>query len=607
MPADPEQEQDRPLIGNPHEIGWFWRLLGLHARQSHSVQLDMDHREDFKAQEMAQEWWKRQFKIAGTRAERYRIFEEMDSNGLISSVLDLYSEETTQPDYDRGRSVWIESASEDMRKAGEECLRNIMIEDRLPALVRRMCKYGDGFQRLIYQGSKGVLGWQYCPTDKVHRVEDKYGRVVGFRQDGVKYRANSRTVSWPWDYVHFRLLGKDEDSGYGTALLDSAFSPWRALTLAEDSVLMYRMRRAPDRNLILVDVGNMEEGEAMDYTNQFKKIFRKNEFIDPASPQYRKQYNPLTPMEDIFLPMRGDQNATRVESLSGAGNANEIFDLEYLRDKFFGSVRIPKAYMGFEGDINAKATLTQQDVRFARGCKRVQKAAIYGVRQVCDMHYTLLNNGNDKYDFSRDGMQYLVKMSPISFLDEFERLELIQMRLAVIEAMSQLGAVLKLDPKVWTAYILVNYAKLPEAVVLRLMRKAPESTADAAQEMTAMEALRDMRLGRPVTDERKEKAYAQLNEGYGTAGYYNISAKEQKLVAEAIHASPRLRQIVGTMAEVHIDDLAAQQTDPSMLPPTFLGEAINDGIDESDDVKQLNEDMRALKATRSKLLTEDKK
>jgi hypothetical protein len=583
MPTPDRPGMSANLIAQPHEVGWFWRLMGMYNRQTHPVQQDQDSEPGERMQEQAQAWWQRQFKIQGNRTERYRIFEEMDGNGLITSVLDLYAEEVTQPDYDKQRVIWVESENEKMRQAGEECLRNIMAEDRAAAVARRVCKYGDAMQRMIYQAGKGVLAWQYAPSDKTHRVEDKYGRLVGFRQDGQKYRGNTRQVSWPWDYTHFRLLGKDDDTGYGTALLDALFSPWRQLTLAEDAVLMYRMRRAPDRNLILVDVGTMEEGEAMDYVNQFKKRFRKMEYIDPASPQYRKQYNPMTPMEDIFLPMRGDSNNTRVESLTGAGNSDQIFDLNYFNQKFFGAAKIPKAYMGFEGDINAKATLMQQDIRFARTCKRIQKAQIYGYRQVLDMHYTLLSDRAGSYDFSKEGQQYLVKMSPISYLDEMERLELVQLRASIVEATSALGAALKIDEKVWSTYILLNYAKLPEPIVMRLLGNKSKGGEESPDSVGAQPGMLPGNKPAPYMTESYE-------------GFYQLSNKEKDTISQVIHRSSRIRQIIGDIYENHIDDLAIQQTDQSLLPPSVVGLVLEDDVKEASAAKDLQEDLAVLKS-----------
>jgi hypothetical protein len=579
---------------DPHKQPILFRLLSYFRRQQHPVVWDNDSPEESRTTEMQQDWWRRQFRIAGNRLERYRIFEEMDGNGLVTSLLDLIAEESTQVDHEKGKAVWIDSPSPAMIRAGNECLHNIMAEDRIGAVTRGMCKKGDDFRRNIYKTGAGVLGWQYAPTDKVHRVEDKYGRLVGFKQDGVQYRGKKRNTSWPWDYVHFRLLGKDEDTGYGTSYLDALFNPWRKLTLASDAVLMYRLRRAPDRNAVFVDVGNMDEAEAMDYVNQWKKVFRKQEYIDPASPNYRKQYNPLTPVEDIFLPVRGDASNSRVDTLTGASNAGEIFDLEFFRDEFFGAARVPKAYMGFEGDINAKATLLQQDVRFARTIKKIRRQQLYGLRQTLDIHYTLLSGDKGEYDFSKEGKNYLVMMSPVSYLDEYERLELVQLRAEIIGATAGFAQVLGIDPKVWATYILMNYAKLPEDVVLKLLRKSETPTAGTPMELDAMqgtpaaESIKRLRLDR--------KTAASLTEGFGTSGYYDLSEAEQKKVGEAIHRSPRLRRIIGNFAEYCEDDAPIRQMDPSLLPPTVNGIVFEDEVTEGQEARELHEDLKALGA-----------
>ena len=576
----------------PHNVPWFWRLMGLFGRQSHPVNMDKYGGAD-DAESLVANWWQEQFRIGSSRVERYRIFDDMDSFGLVSAILDVYAEEVTQPDYDKGRSVWIESANQKLVSAGEECLRNCQMEDRLMSLTRRIAKYGDEFRRLIYKTGQGVVGWKTTPVRTMHRVEDKYSRLIGFRQDGQKYRGEKgRAVSWPWDYVHFRLLGKDDAEGYGTALLEAMFRPWRQLALVEDSILLYRLRRAPDRNIIFVDVGNMADHEAMEYVNAWRKRFRKHEFIDPASPQYRKQYNPLTPIEDVFMPQRGDVNNNRVEQLTGSGNVGEVYDLEYYRDKFFGSAKVPKAYFGFEGDINAKATLLQQDVRFARSCKRLRKSAIYGLRQLLEIHYTLLptNPEDTAHDFrTSDGKmdKFLVQMSPIAYLDEFERLELVQLRFQVVDAMANLAQTLQIDPKVWALYILQHYAKLPEEVVQKLVVKTQPSGAEG-ESLTQKERQQILETHGPAV-------LNQIMEPMGREGYYSLSRKEEQMIAEAIHQSPKLRKVIGDIAEYCIEDQEAFQTDPSVLPPTVQGNVLEDTFVNDPAAKELKEDMEALK------------
>jgi len=617
--ALPQNDPKAPPVGQPHTVNWFYRLFGLYDRQSHPFDFDTDQQNEDAAAKKTAEWWSDQFKLGQDRKERYRIFDEMDASGLAGAILDLFAEETTQIDYEKGRAVWIESKSNEMIKRGDECLRNLMVEDKLFAIVRGMCKYGDHFRRLIYSAKKGVLGWQQAPVDKTHRLDDRYGRLIGFREDGKTFRgARKRPVSWPWDYVHFRMMGKDENTGYGTSILEPMFNPWRRLMLADDAVLMYRLRRAPDRNMVLVDVGNMEEHEALEYVNAWRKRFRKHEFVDPASPNYRKQYNPLTPLEDFFIPIRGGENNSRVENLSGSSNADQLFDLNYYRDTFFGAGKVPKAYMGFEGDVNAKATLIQQDVRFARTCKRARKHALYGLRQTLDIHYTLLADSetDTKYDFSRPENKYLIQMTPISYLDEFERLELIQLRYQIVEAMANVATSMQIDVRVWATYILLEYAKLPEDLVMKLIAKTPEGPLAPGGMMPPGGAPGEepafppeggsANAGVPPAEAARFKRpiWMQITENMGKRGFYPLSEAEKTQIARLMHESCALRKVVGDITEYHIDDLMNFQTDPSLLPVISKGAELTDVVNEDTEVILLREDLAALK---SATLNEEKK
>jgi hypothetical protein len=407
---------------------------------------------------------------------------------------------------------------------------------------------------------------------------------------GESFRGKKHKVSWPWDYIHFRLLGSDDTSGIGTALLDNVFRPWRQTVMTEDAVLMLQLRRASDRNIVFVDVGDMEEHDAMSWVNVWRKKFRKAEFLDPASSQYRKQYNPMTPLEDIFFPIR-EGDGSRVEQLSGNGQIGDTMALDYFINKFFSGARIPKAYMGFEGEINAKATLSQQDVRFARTCKRVQRAIARGVRHGADIHLSLLGeDGKPKYDLADKSNDYMVQMSAISSLDEADRVELIRMRNEITTGMADLASTLNLDPRVWATYILLNYAKLPEDTVLKLIAKtdvSPTGGGDPAAD--------------PVQQESIERERNKLREGF-----YPLSDKEKIECAKLIHASPMLRKIVGGFSEAYADQVLPQ-LDHSILPVQIGGKNLMEDLlkDNTDEARILHEHMKDFKIkTTTRALTD---
>lgn len=592
----PDYQADQPGVrAQPHRVPSFWRLFGLYRRQARPIMYDQGY-DDLETDILsAYESLPRGIASSADRVRRYRIFEEMDHFGLVSAILDVYGEEATQPDYDRKRRVWIESKANHMIEAGDAFFVNCQIEDTVFPITRRTCKYGDAFQRMLYSSGKGVLGWRYAKQDFVDRIEDKFGRLVGFTEQNQSFRktlhANGHDVSFPWDYVHFRLLGKHEEDGYGTSLCEGMFREWRQLALAEDAMLMYRLRRAPDRNLVLVDAGTLEDHEAMRYVNAFRKRFRKSQYIDPSTPDYRTQYDPLTPMEDIFLPVRQDSN-TRIETLSGSGNIGEVFDVEHFRDAFFGAASAPKAYFGFEGDVNAKATLQQQDVRFARKLKRVQQATVYGLRQGLDIHYTLLRaaspDADRKFDFQQSANQYVVQMSPISYLDEFERIELVQMRYTLVQTMGQLAAQLQIDARVWQAYVLLNFAKLPEEMVLRLLQQTSEKPIAGAGEGFEQ-----------MNGAQREQILD--NDGRARKGFFTLSETEKEWIGRAVHSSPGLRKSIATFAELAEEERGAaamQQTDPSILPVIIPGGTLLNDTSYTDAdarIAMLNEDLHVLR------------
>lgn len=317
----------------------------------------------------------------------------------------------------------------------------------------------------------------------------------------------------------------------------------------------------------------------MAYVNQWRQRFRKTMVVDPASPDFRKQYNPLTPLEDIFVPLI-EGRESRVETLAGGGNIGEIYDLDHFRDEFFGTAKSPKAYFGFEGDVNAKATLYTQDVRWARTIKRGQRALLFGLRQLADTHLTLLRapgSEDKKYDIGQTANAYVLQMAPISTLDEAARLELMKMRMELIEMMSRLATDMQLDPRAWATYLLLNYAKLPEDMVLKLIKKTPDEVAPApaAGAPPGFEAARD-RAGRQAL------------------GFYPLSEAEQVAIARCVHDSPRLRKSLSWFHEVWVDEpsmevLARRQTDASLIPP--FGLKVEDNVDNTSAAKQLQEDL----------------
>jgi len=100
------------------------------------------------------------------------------------------------------------------------------------------------------------------------------------------------------------------------------------------------------------------------------------------------RYNPESILEDFFIPVRGDRGS-RIETLPGGENAAAIEDIEYLQNKLFISLGVPKSYLTAEEDLSGKSTLAQEDIKFARTIQRIQKIVVSELAKISLVHLYL--------------------------------------------------------------------------------------------------------------------------------------------------------------------------------------------------------------------------
>ena len=105
--------------------------------------------------------------------------------------------------------------------------------------------------------------------------------------------------------------------------------------------------------------------------------------------------------EDYFIPVRGGESGTKIDTLSGGTNAAAIEDVTYIQKKLFSALKIPKAYLGYDESIGSKATLSQEDIRFSRTIARIQRSVIAELNKLAIIHlYSNGYDGDDLLDFT---------------------------------------------------------------------------------------------------------------------------------------------------------------------------------------------------------------
>ena len=332
------------------------------------------------------------------RAERYVDYEQMEYMPEIASALDIYADEMTTHSA-LSPMMHIECPNEEIRAVLGSLYENVLnLDHNLFGWCRSMCKFGDFVLYLDIDDRIGIRNVVPIPLREVERLEGEDPTNPNY----IQYQWNSAGMTFEnWQVAHFRILGNDKYTPYGTSVLDPGRRIWRQLVLMEDAMMAYRIVRSAERRVFYIDVGNIAPQDVETFVQKTVTSMKRNQVVDANTGRVDLRYNPLSVEEDYFIPVRGGESS-KIETLPGGQFTGDIDDVKYLRDKMFSALKIPAAYLsnGEEGGTEDKTTLAQKDVRFARTIQRLQRAVISELEKIGIIHlYTIGFRGDDLVSF----------------------------------------------------------------------------------------------------------------------------------------------------------------------------------------------------------------
>gem|GEM_PF-1197773 len=334
----------------------------------------------------------------------------------IAAAMDIYADETVAQD-DKGRVLHIYSDNEKIKEILEDLFYNTLnVEFNLRSWARNLVKYGDFFLYNDVSPQYGVINAFPIPVNEIER-EENYDPNDPF---AVRYRwvtLGNRTLE-NWEVTHFRLLGNDMFLPYGSSVIEPARRIWRQLILIEDAMLVYRVVRAPERRVFYIDVANIPPENVPMYVEEQRKNLRTNQVVDRATGRLDLRYAPLSIEDDYFIPVRGGESGTKIDTLAGGQNAAAVEDVAYIQKKLFAALKIPRAYLGYDEMLSSKATLAQEDIRFSRTINVIQKVLLSELNKLAIIH--LYANGFD----SEELQNFTLRLSNPSTVAQQQKLEI---------------------------------------------------------------------------------------------------------------------------------------------------------------------------------------
>ena len=341
------------------------------------------------------------FNYQTLRPTLYSEYDAMDTDAIIASALDIVADEATLKN-DMGEILQIRSSDENVQKILYNLFYDVLnVEFNLWAWIRQMCKYGDMFLKLEVAEKYGV--YNVIPytayhisreegADPENPAEVKYR----FDPDGVAasdygyYNApnqpNGRSIYFDnYEVAHFRLLTDMNFIPYGRSYIEPARKLFKQYTLMEDAMLIHRIVRAPEKRIYYMNVGSIPPNEVDAFMEKTVSKLKRTPYIDQQTGEYNLRYNMQNTLEDFYIPVRGNDSSTKIDTLNGL-QWDGIQDVEYLRDKLFAALKVPKAFMGYDENTDGKATLAAQDIRFARTVERIQRIMVSELNKIALVH-----------------------------------------------------------------------------------------------------------------------------------------------------------------------------------------------------------------------------
>jgi hypothetical protein len=370
------------------------------------------------------------------RVERYNQYEQMDMDSEINAALDILAEFMTQKNEANGTAFDIrfkDKPTDNEVKIIKEQLQQWVslneLNKRTFKIVRNTIKYGDQVfvrdpetfkmfwvemhkvTKVIVNEADGKKPEQYILKDinpnfqnltvTAVAASDTYinhpqvgGPSGAYVQPATPYSGGSRFTHAQNEaainaehIVHLSLTeGLDVYWPFGNSVLENVFKVFKQKELLEDSIIIYRIQRAPERRVFKIDVGNMPTHMAMAYVEKIKNEIHQRRIptqTGGGANMMDATYNPLSMMEDYFFPVTAEGRGSSIDVFPGGQNLGEITDLRFFTNKLFRGLRIPSSYLPTGVDDGTQAvtdgrvgTALIQEWRFNQYCKRLQSMIV---------------------------------------------------------------------------------------------------------------------------------------------------------------------------------------------------------------------------------------
>ena len=314
-------------------------------------------------------------------------------------------------------------------------------------------------------------------TDKKTNVEVE--KVVG------EYYLYSPTLNTSQEQTSGIKLAKDAVIQVNSGLfnpnkqrtishLHKAMKLVNQLRYMEDSLVVYRVSRAPERRIFYIDVGNLPKGKAEEYVQQVVSRYRNKLVYDATSGEVSDDRKHMSMLEDFYLPQREGGRGTEITTLSGGDNLGQIEDVQFFQKKLYRSLNVPLARLEQESQfsVGRASEISREEVKFQKFVDRLRKKFAFMLIDALRIQLILKGVITEK-DWSDIEENINVDYLEDNYFSELKEFEIIRERLEMAQQMDDL-----VGKYVSNKYVRQIIMKQSEEDIMRLDKEIEDEGGD---------------------------------------------------------------------------------------------------------------------------------
>ena len=315
-----------------------------------------------------------------------------------SAIEDIVSEAIASDEKDMCISIALDNLQvsatikKRIKEEFERILQLLDFNNKAHDIFRRWYVDGRIFYHKVIDSQnprKGIQQLRYIDPRKIKKVREvqtgrkgqvdvvkKFKEFYIYNQHGHQVNNTSTGVKLTFDSIAYCPSGLiDMHKGTVLSYLNKAIKPVNQLRMIEDSVVIYRISRAPERRIFYIDVGNLPKIKAEQYLKDVMNRYRNKLVYDASTGEIRDDRNHMSMLEDFWLPRREGGRGTEITTLPGGSNLGEIEDITYFQRKLYRSLNVPISRLEAEQNfsLGRSTEITRDELKFTKFVQKIRK------------------------------------------------------------------------------------------------------------------------------------------------------------------------------------------------------------------------------------------